>query len=43
VILGRAFDATGSYASLLVILASALGVAAVTNLLLPRYSEAFDI
>ena len=43
VILGRAFDATGSYASLLVILAAALGVAAVTNLLLPRYSESFDI
>jgi MFS family permease len=43
VILGRAFDATGSYASLLIILAAALGVAAVTNLLLPRYSESFDI
>jgi MFS family permease len=43
VILGRAFDATGSYASLLVTLAAALGVAAVTNLLLPRYSESFDI
>jgi MFS family permease len=43
VILGRAFDATGSYASLLVILAAALAVAAVTNLLLPRYSESFDI
>lgn len=43
VILGRAFDATGSYASLLVILAAALGVAAVTNLLLPRYSESFGV
>ena len=43
VILGRAFDATGSYASLLVILAAALGVAAVTNLLLPRYPESFGI
>jgi MFS family permease len=39
VILGRAFDATGSYASLLVLLAAALGLAAVTNLLLPRYSD----
>jgi hypothetical protein len=28
---------------LLIILAAALGVAAVTNLLLPRYSESFDI
>jgi MFS family permease len=40
VILGHAFDATGSYASLLVLLAAALAVAAATNLLLPRYSEA---
>jgi MFS family permease len=39
VILGRAFDATGSYASLLGLLAAALGLAAVTNLLLPRYSD----
>ena len=39
VILGRAFDLTGSYASLLVLLATALGVAAMTNLLLPRYTE----
>jgi MFS family permease len=39
VILGRAFDATGSYSSLLVLLATALGLAAATNLLLPRYSE----
>jgi cyanate permease len=38
VILGRAFDATGSYTSLLTLLAAALGLAAVTNLLLPRYS-----
>lgn len=37
VILGRAFDATGSYASLLVLLAAALAVAAVMNLALPRY------
>jgi MFS family permease len=40
VILGRAFDATGSYSSLLVLLAAALGLAAAMNLLLPRYSEA---
>jgi len=43
VILGRAFDATGSYASLLVLLAVALGLAAATNLLLPRYSDSFPI
>jgi len=39
VILGRAFDATGSYSSLLILLATALGLAAATNLLLPRYSD----
>ena len=39
VILGRAFDATGSYTSLLTLLAIALGLAAATNLFLPRYSE----
>lgn len=39
VILGRAFDATGSYASLLALLAGILGLAAVTNLLLPRYGS----
>jgi len=39
VILGRAFDATGSYSALLSLLAGALGLAAATNLLLPRYSE----
>jgi len=38
VILGRAFDATGSYSSLLVTLAIALVIAAATNLLLPRYA-----
>jgi MFS family permease len=43
VILGRAFDATGSYASSLLFLAAALGVAAATNLLLPRYSDAFAV
>jgi MFS family permease len=41
VILGRAFDATGSYASLLALLAAALGLAAAANLLLPRYSDSF--
>jgi MFS family permease len=40
VILGRAFDATGSYSSLLILLAAALGLAAATNLFLPRYSDA---
>jgi MFS family permease len=39
VILGRAFDSTGSYASLLIILAAALALAAAMNLLLPRYSN----
>ncbi len=39
VILGRAFDVTGSYSSLLIILAAALGLSAATNLLLPRYSD----
>jgi len=38
VILGRAFDSTGSYSSLLVALAAALAAAAAMNLLLPRYS-----
>jgi cyanate permease len=37
VILGRTFDATGSYASLLVVLAGALTLAAAMNLLLPKY------
>jgi|ERR1035438_3178500 MFS family permease len=37
VILGRAFDATGSYASLLIVLAGALSLAAAMNLLLPKY------
>jgi len=43
VILGRAFDATGSYASLLILLAAALAVAAATNLLLPGYSDSLAI
>jgi MFS family permease len=37
VLLGKAFDVTGSYAYLLGILAAALAVAAAMNLLLPRY------
>lgn len=37
VILGRAFDRTGSYSSLLISLAIALSFAAVLNLLLPKY------
>ncbi len=43
VILGRAFDATGSYSSLLILLATALVIAAATNLLLPRYSDSFAV
>ncbi|MGB2624995.1 MAG: MFS transporter [Candidatus Acidiferrum sp.] len=39
VILGRAFDATGSYSSLLMILGAALTVAAGMNLFLPNYSD----
>ena len=37
VILGRSFDATGSYTSLLVILSMALAIAGLILLLLPRY------
>jgi MFS family permease len=43
VILGRAFDSTGSYTSLLVVLAVALALAAAMNLLLPRYSKSIAI
>jgi MFS family permease len=39
VILGRAFDLTGSYTSLLVVLAVALALAAAMNLFLPKYSS----
>jgi MFS family permease len=39
VILGRAFDLTGSYTSLLVVLAAALSLAAAMNLALPKYSN----
>jgi MFS family permease len=39
VILGRAFDVTGSYASLLTVLAGVLTLIAGMNLFLPAYSE----
>lgn len=39
VMLGRAFDSTGSYVSLLIILAVALALAAAMNLLLPDYAD----
>jgi hypothetical protein len=39
VILGRTFDLTGSYASLLSVLGFALAVIALSNFLLPRYSK----
>ena len=39
VILGRAFDSTGSYTSLLTILAVSLAVVGATNLLLPPYAK----
>jgi len=42
VILGRAFDLTCSYTSLLVLLAIALAIAAAMNLFLPKYANAFD-
>jgi len=45
VILGRAFDLTGTYVALLTLLAVALGVAAALMLLLPKYptSHAADL
>ena len=43
VILGRAIDSTGSYTALLVMLATALGLAAGMNLLLPTYSNSSAI
>jgi MFS family permease len=43
VMLGRAFDATGSYSSLLLLLAAALALAAAMNLLLPRYSDSAEL
>jgi MFS family permease len=42
VILGRAFDSTGSYTSLLVLLAGVLFLAAAMNLLLPRYPQSYQ-
>ena len=39
VILGRAFDSTGSYVSLLAGLATVLALAAIINLFLPRYPD----
>jgi cyanate permease len=39
VILGRAFDMTGSYSSLLITLAIALSVVAGMNVLLPSYPD----
>lgn len=39
VILGRALDLTGSYASLLTMLVLALGIIALTNFLLPSYAD----
>ena len=41
VILGRAFDATGSYASLLITLSGVLALSAAMNLLLPKYPKSF--
>jgi MFS family permease len=43
VILGRTFDSTGSYTSLLSILAAGLALAAAMNLLLPKYPNLPDI
>jgi MFS family permease len=43
VILGRAFDVTGSYASLLTLLAATLALAAAMNLLLKRYPKSFAV
>jgi MFS family permease len=43
VILGRTSDVTGSYTSLLTLLAAVLGLAATTNLLLPRYADSITI
>jgi MFS family permease len=42
VILGRAYDSTGSYVSLLTILAVALGLAGSINLLLPKYPKSSE-
>jgi cyanate permease len=42
VLLGRAFDSTGSYASSLIIFATALAIAAALMLALPRYTTSFE-
>lgn len=42
IILGRAFDRTGSYSSLLSLLAVVLALASAMNLLLPRYPASFS-
>jgi MFS family permease len=42
IILGRAFDMTGSYASLLGMLAALLALAATMNLWLPRYPDSAE-
>jgi len=42
VILGRAYDTTGSYVSFLVVLAVALAIAGLANLLLPKYPQALS-
>jgi len=39
VILGRAFDSTGSYSSLLVLLAGASALSGLMNLILPKYRQ----
>jgi MFS family permease len=43
VILGRAFDSTGSYTALLTLLAVAMALAGALMLLLPRYSRAASV
>ena len=43
IILGRAFDLSGSYSALLVVLAVALSLAATVNLLLPSYSDSLAV
>jgi MFS family permease len=43
VILGRAFDSTGSYTALLTLLAVAMALAGAMMLLLPRYSTAASV
>ncbi|HEY4903498.1 MAG TPA: MFS transporter [Candidatus Sulfotelmatobacter sp.] len=42
VILGRAFDSTGSYASLLISLAVVSAIAGIANLLLPKYPASLE-